>query len=204
MGELIDLNPKSALADADIPGSIARDTEFGAADLAHANAVDPHGQYLPKNPIGIEFASQPGGVNYLDFHTHENFKDFDVRLRASGGGASNGLGFLLLQAALFQVNANFSINGSTQISKLLSTAVSIDMPLIAAGAIGQINQNISGAVVGDLVLFIPLAMSANLPFFNIQSVISATGVATIYFHNLSSTAVDLPAFSGRLLVLGFA
>ncbi len=46
MGELIDLNPRKTLTDADIPAAIARDTETAAAVAAHAAAVDPHPVYL--------------------------------------------------------------------------------------------------------------------------------------------------------------
>jgi hypothetical protein len=45
MGELIDLNSR-AITDADIPAAIARDQEYLLADAAHANATDPHAQYL--------------------------------------------------------------------------------------------------------------------------------------------------------------
>jgi hypothetical protein len=46
MGRLTNLNPAAPIADADLPASIARDAEFMAADAAHANAHDPHSQYL--------------------------------------------------------------------------------------------------------------------------------------------------------------
>jgi hypothetical protein len=46
MGELINLNPVKPIADADLPPSITRDTEFAAADAAHVNAQDPHPLYL--------------------------------------------------------------------------------------------------------------------------------------------------------------
>jgi hypothetical protein len=45
MGELINLNPSTPLADADIPGNIARDSETAAALTAHLAAPDPHLQY---------------------------------------------------------------------------------------------------------------------------------------------------------------
>ena len=41
MGELINLNPKAALTDADIPAPIARDTETAAALAAHVVALHP-------------------------------------------------------------------------------------------------------------------------------------------------------------------
>ncbi len=46
MGELINLNSPRAIADADIPAEIARDSEVLAAMAAHAAAADPHTQYL--------------------------------------------------------------------------------------------------------------------------------------------------------------
>ncbi|MEG4251076.1 hypothetical protein [Microcoleus sp. Pol10D4] len=187
-----------------IDSAMASDTEVAAAIAAHEASSSHDTRYVPLRPIGIEFAEQPGGVNYLDFHTHETIKDFDVRLRISGGGMSSGMGFLLFQAGLIQFNSNISVGGGAQIVRLLSVVTTIDMPSIATGAIGQTTQSIAGAITGDLALFTPLAMPTNLPFFNIQAIVSAAGVATIYFHNLSANAIDLPAFSGRLLVLGFS
>lgn len=46
MGKLTNLNPPAAIADADLPASITRDTEYLAGDTAHAQAADPHPQYL--------------------------------------------------------------------------------------------------------------------------------------------------------------
>jgi hypothetical protein len=46
MGELINLNPKVALVDADFPAAITRDSEYLAADAAHTAATDPHPFYL--------------------------------------------------------------------------------------------------------------------------------------------------------------
>lgn len=195
------IRARKLITDADIPAAIARDTETAAAITAHVAAINPHTQYLFTNPSGIEFASST--FNYLDFHTGSTYKDFDARLIARGGGATNGLGSLLLQAGLFEINANINLNGGAQLVRFLSTSLVIDTPAIGAGAVWQTNQNISGAAIGDLALFIPLAMPANLPLFNIQAIVSATEVATIYFHNLAPSVVDLSAFSGRLLVLGF-
>jgi len=45
MGKLTNLNPPAPIADTDLPASIARDTEYIAADTAHLNATDPHLQY---------------------------------------------------------------------------------------------------------------------------------------------------------------
>jgi hypothetical protein len=45
MGELINLNPPTPIADSDIPGGIARDIEVTAAINAHLAATDPHTQY---------------------------------------------------------------------------------------------------------------------------------------------------------------
>lgn len=193
-----------AIADSDVPAAIARDEEVIAADAAHVSALNPHPQYLPNRPTGIEFALD--NANYIDFHVNPSpvSLDFDARIIASLGTGQNGQARVQLQAGLFNVVANFSINGGAQIARFLSLTTTIDMPSTNAGAVGQINQNIPGAVMGDLALFTPLTMPTNLPFFNIQSVVSAAGVATLYFHNLSTSAIDLPSFSGRLLVLGFS
>lgn len=50
MGELIDLNPKSAITEADIPATIARDAEIAAAIAAHLPG-DPHPQYLTQSKL---------------------------------------------------------------------------------------------------------------------------------------------------------
>ena len=47
MGKLTNLNPVT-IADSDIPGSIARDTEVTAALAAHLNTSHPHTQYTLK------------------------------------------------------------------------------------------------------------------------------------------------------------
>jgi hypothetical protein len=45
MGKLTNLNPSKPIADADLPPSITRDTEYQQGDAAHAGATDPHLQY---------------------------------------------------------------------------------------------------------------------------------------------------------------
>jgi len=62
MGELIDLNPKKPLADADIPDFIARDTETAAAVAAHAMAGDPHPIYLTQAEGDALYRSVTGSV----------------------------------------------------------------------------------------------------------------------------------------------
>lgn len=46
MGKLTNLNPPKAIADADIPPEIARDTETEEAVIGHVAAPDPHPIYL--------------------------------------------------------------------------------------------------------------------------------------------------------------
>ena len=46
MGELTNLNPRGAITDADIPASIARDSETAAAIANHEAKPDPHPIYL--------------------------------------------------------------------------------------------------------------------------------------------------------------
>lgn len=190
------------ITDSDIPAAIARDAELAAAVAAHIAELNPHSQYLPSNPSGIEFAQD--SANYLDFHTGSPNKDFDTRLIASGGGLTNGLGFLLLQTGTFQINALLSLYGGVKLARLLSASTSVDLPLLGAGTVGQTLVAIPGANVGDLALFIPLTMPTNLASFNIQAIVATAGVATIFFHNLAGSAVDVAPFSARLLVLGFS
>jgi hypothetical protein len=51
MGKLTNLNPPAPIADADIPATIARDTETVAAVTAHVSAIDPHPQYLTQSEL---------------------------------------------------------------------------------------------------------------------------------------------------------
>lgn len=185
----------------DLPGSITRDSEFIAADNAHLAAIDPHPQYMEENPTGIEFAQAT--FNYLDFHTSTP-KDFDARIIVTGGGSVNAQATMLIQCALLQLNTSFSLNGAAQLSRLLSTAITVDLPAIAAGGSTSITQNISGATIGDVCFFNPTQMPAGLVFLKIMAIISATGVATVHFHNMSSNSLDISPFLGRLLVFGFA
>lgn len=46
MGKLTNLNPPAPIADADLPGTIARDSEINAAITTHLAATDPHQMYL--------------------------------------------------------------------------------------------------------------------------------------------------------------
>ena len=208
---LKNLNPVTPIADADLPGSITRDPEYIAADKAHVDAVDPHSQYLNQSfadtrylfqrPTGIEFAEN--SANYLDFHTGSPPKDFDGRIIVSGGGNSNGLANILMQFATLQLNATFSLYGAAQISRLLSVQFSIDLPTVAAGGVAQVTQNIPGGVAGDVCFFAPLQMPSGLNLFKIMAVVATSGIATIHFHNLSTSALDIVPFSSRILVIGF-
>lgn len=200
MGKLTNLNPPAPIAETDLPASIARDTEYRAADVAHVTEPDPHPQYLPANPLGIEFGQ--GTFNALDFHTALPAKDFDARLLVSGGGTTNGLATLLWQAALFSISAKVAINGGAQIAKLLSVLTNVELPLISANAVFELSITVNPAAIGDIAFFAPTEMPAGLQFFKITALATA-GVVKIYFHNLSSSALDLPAFSGRLLIIGF-
>lgn len=188
------------ISEPQIPSPIARDTEVTAALNGHLGAEHPHPQYLLTNPLFLEFGQ--GDFNFLDFHTGLPAKDFDVRIMASGGGATNGLGQLLVQAGSCLLNAKVSINGGAQLSKLLSVIINIDLPAVSAGAVFEVTITVSTAAVGDAAFFIPTEMPAGLQFFKIMAVASA-GVTKIYFHNLFSGTIDVPAFSGRLLILGF-
>ena len=184
-----------------IPEPIARDAEYIAADQAHASAANPHPQYLPVNPAGIEFAQAT--LNALDFHTGATYRDFDVRILASGGGASNGLGELLLQAALFRLNTSVAINGGASLVRVLTATTSVDLPPIAAGGTTDLSLNVANAVVGDLAFFRPTQLVTNISFLNIIAVINSAGLAQIRFHNLATSTLDIAAFLGRLLVIGF-
>jgi hypothetical protein len=199
MGELINLSGQ--ILNSQIPDPIARDTEVADALSVHLQAGNPHPQYLAVNPVGIEFASIL--LSALDFHTGTTYRDFDVRLLASGGGATNGLGELLLQAALFRVNASFALNGGAQLSRLLTATTSVDLPPIAAGGTTDLSLNIANAVVGDLAFFCPTQLVTNISFFNIRAIINSAGMAQVRFHNLATSTLDIAAFTGRLLVIGF-
>jgi hypothetical protein len=64
VGELIDLNPRKTITDADIPSAIARDTETEAAIAWHIAAVDPHSQYLTQSEfLTSDFSFQVSAPN---------------------------------------------------------------------------------------------------------------------------------------------
>jgi hypothetical protein len=200
---------QNPITEPQIPRDIARDKEFQAADqaLIAAHLATPnHTQYLPVNPVHIEF--KPSQFNIIDFNTQqgsngEQVRDFDGRISASGGGVTNALGFLLFQFAHIQFNSKVSINNGAQLARLLSAVQSIDLPSVGPGTQVSVAIAVAGAVLGDAVLFFPVTVVANLTFFSIQAIITAAETVTIYFRNLSSSAIDLPAFSARIVVLGF-
>jgi hypothetical protein len=61
MGRLTNLNPPTPIADSDLPGSIARDTEVTAAFATHLEAIHPHSQY---KTIGSAETFEPGKKLY--------------------------------------------------------------------------------------------------------------------------------------------
>lgn len=85
MGELINLNTKVPITDADIPAAIARDTETTAAITAHTAAADPHpslwtrisnaflsltgGQVIQKNNPAMSVISYEASQNHLELRT---------------------------------------------------------------------------------------------------------------------------------------
>jgi hypothetical protein len=193
-----------------IPQAIARDTEFAAADAAHVASANPHPQYLAVNPPSIEMGI--ANVNFLDFHltpppgVDPSTVDFDARLIVSEGIGQNGKAKVALQASVFDVLARVSVNTGSQLSRLLSTSVTLDLPSISSGARSHLDVTLAGAQPGDVAFFLPTTdlNTSGLWCFNIQSVVVTTGSVRIYFHNLFSTALDIAPFSGRLLVIGFA
>lgn len=93
MGKLTNLNPPAPIADADLPASIARDTETTAAMAAHVAAQNPHNQYrkvletqsfngtfkavgtsqgditsTPVNNCGFEIQANANSAAFLSFH----------------------------------------------------------------------------------------------------------------------------------------
>jgi hypothetical protein len=193
MGELINIT--GILSDAQIPPLIARDTEMEEAIA----------KCLPKNPTSIEFGHAE--VNVVDFHAGSGSAtiDFDVRILASNGISQNGRGNLSIQAALFSLISNLSINGGVQIARFLMAATYIDLPPISAGGVYDIYMSIPGAIPGDIAWFLPTTNLYNgLWTFHIQAAITANNVAQIYFKNGFTSSLDISAFSGKLLVIGFA
>jgi hypothetical protein len=77
------------------------------------------------------------------------------------------------------------------------------LPPIAAGGTTDLSLNVANAVVGDLAFFRPTQLVTNISFLNIIAVINSAGLAQIRFHNLATSTLDIAAFLGRLLVIGF-
>jgi hypothetical protein len=169
------------------------------------NLNDLSAQYLPVNPIVLEFGH--GDVNVIDFHVKPSSPgiDYDVRFLASNGVSQNGQGTLALQAKLFNLLCSVAIGGGgAQIARLLMVPTFFDLPSIAPGGIYDVYISVPGAQIGDVALFCPTADLYNgLWAMNIQASITNTNVARLYFHNLFTASVDVAPFSGKLIVLGF-
>jgi hypothetical protein len=66
MGELINLNPRTPIADADIPGGIARDAEVAAAMNAHLEQPHPHLQYPTQAAADARYFRGRSQIHTLD------------------------------------------------------------------------------------------------------------------------------------------
>lgn len=101
MGELINLNAKVPLTDADIPSLIARDAETAAVVAAHAAATDPHPIYLtpteadrayPKFSRAIITGNCPSSQNGMILIPHgltaSKIRAFSAFVTAYGGTVS--------------------------------------------------------------------------------------------------------------------
>ncbi len=78
---LKNLNP---LADADIPATIARDTETAAAIAAHAGAADPHPAYTTQTEVTASIAAHEAKINPHTFYSYG-----DIATATAGTGAIN-------------------------------------------------------------------------------------------------------------------
>jgi hypothetical protein len=97
-----------------------------------------------------------------------------------------------------------SLNGGSQLARLLQTQTYIDLPPIAPQGIYDIFISVPGALVGDVVYFCPLADLYNgLWTFNINAAVTAASVVRIYFHNLYNNSLDVGAFSAKVVVMAF-
>jgi hypothetical protein len=198
---LRNLNPATPIADADLPASITRDSEYIAADQAHTSAANPHPQYLLKTFTGVDFGL--GDYNVVDFHVNPSPStlDFDARIIASGGLGVNGQCTLSVQAALLNLFCKLSIGGGAQVARLLVSSTYIDLPAIAAGGIYDIYMSIPGAQIGDIAFFVPTTELYNgLWVMHIQAAVTNNNVARIYFRNGHNSTVDAFALFLRKLV----
>jgi len=175
----------------EIDPAMATDQEVGALLAA----------YLLKNPTELEFGQAE--FNNIDFNTGPIKTDFAGRIIVSGGGNLNGLAQILFQFALANFNSKVSVNGGAQLSRFLLATTTVDLPGINSGATAEITRSVTNALVGDIVFFVPTEMPVGLSFLNFQAIISSAGVARVVFRNLSSAALDIVAFSAKILVVGF-
>jgi hypothetical protein len=172
--------------------------------LTNLNPPTPNPQYLPENPIQIEF--RKSSSNFIDFHVDPSDEsiDFDARCIVFNGQNQNGKATVSWQASLFQILGNLQLGTGASLARILSGTATVDLPSIAAGSRAHVEIAVAGSQVGDLAFFVPTVDLYNgLWCFNIQAVVITNGVVRVYFHNLFSTALDIAAFPARLLVIGF-
>ena len=192
MGQLIDLNRRT-IADADLPATVATDAEVAAAVA----------QRMPINPTHVEFGLAP--QNIIDFHGGTQMVDFDVRVMVSGGIGQTGRGDISVQANNFSLvgGTSLSLNGGAAIKRLLMADFIINPPSVPAGGVADISLSLPGTVGGDAIIFTPVSNPYNgLWTFNVKA-FAATNVVLVFFHNVYSTALDLPPFTAKVVALGF-
>lgn len=95
-----------------------------------------------------------------------------------------------------------SVNTGSEnsINRFISVSVSLNYPLIAAGAVGTLNVTVAGALVGDYVTVCPPStLEAGLVY---SGFVSAADTVTIRLFNGSGAGVDPAVASWKVLVTG--
>lgn len=140
---------------------------------------------------GIEFGvAGAGGTPYFDWHSSASVTDFDARISATGGTASDGQGILTFTAADFVFNGDVTINGA-----LVSDSFDFSGTLSLSPTISN-----TGAAVAALT--IDPSTGVNM---GIQAITDGTGTLTGgYIHAFNQFKVNSDDINaGSTFVTGF-
>jgi hypothetical protein len=88
-------------------------------------------------------------------------------------------------------------NAIARVGRVLVYDVPFDLPSIAGGARSTVTATVKGARLGD---FAQASITPTDPALSITAQITATDTASIIFHNVSGSAVDLAAGTLRVRV----
>lgn len=181
--------------------TIARGIDFSAATFTDKLicfqdfAVDNDGGVF----IGSPTTASPGtghevsrgsGIAYHDFHSGDDWCDYDARIGCTGGDGSPGGGTVNIEAG------HLSING-VRIDQLEASATFISPPTVEHGACFHLDVAVPGAELGD---FVQASLSVDAQGLLITAHVKEAGTVRVMYGNLTGEAVCLTQHVGRVRV----